>query len=612
MKAKDNTLLYVIIFVLLFVIGVMSFFLMRAYRSRDLKRSAAGEAATVSEQDASLHAGDGPESFGTESVFAGEETGMTEDLTEAAEESVFGEGEEAMTEALTEQAAPETETEPVKNGFKVCLDPGHQGSDIDMSEPEPIGPGAEETKAKATTGTQGNYTGVPEYRLNLDIAIEVRDLLEARGYEVVMTRTIHEAAISNSERAQLAAAEGCDISVRIHANSSEDTSISGALAMCVTPENPYAPQIYEESRRLSETVLGAYCAQTGMNNLGIQETDGMTGLNWSTIPVTILEMGFMSNESDDTRMQEESFREKMVLGIADGIDAYFGLTGETAGEEEAGTEGAGQEEVPEDEGPAGEAASQVFAGREAMGERWSLCVIDLAGDKTYQHGANLKMQSASVIKCFIMGAVYDRICYPASEETAITYPESYEGELRSLLEQMISVSDNAAANRLIEILGKDDFAAGAEIVNQFCVEHGYTGSSVGRRFLEENPSGDNYTCAADCAKILADIYRGELVSPEASEKMLGLLKMQTNLSKIPSGLPEGTQTANKTGEMPEGYGLGCIENDMAIVYGPEGDYAIAVLSNELAGRNDEAVSAIRRVSTIVWNWFGGVTEEAAA
>lgn len=245
-------------------------------------------------------------------------------------------------------------------------------------------------------------------------------------------------------------------------------------------------------------------------------------------------------------------------------------------------------------------ADQYVASREINGEKWSVSVENLSDNQKYVYHASEKMQSASVIKVFIMGAVYDRMCYPSSPERLISANESYDGELRYLLEQMITISDNTAANQLITKLGEGDFKKGAEVVNKFCQENGYLSTSVGRAFLESNPTGDNYTSAADCTKILSDIYHGTCVNKEASEKMLEILKNQQVKTKISMGVPVEIKTANKTGEMPEGYGLGCIENDMAIVFTEKGDYIITVLSNELGGRNEEAKQVIRQISSEVW------------
>ena len=183
---------------------------------------------------------------------------------------------------------------------------------------------AQSMKAKATTGTQGRYTGVPEYQLNLDISLALQKELENRGYRVVMARTDNDTAISNSERALKAYEEGGEIYVRIHANGSDDSSVNGALGMTPSYENPYVANLAEESYRLTECILNTYCNETGFNNLGIQYHDDMTGINWSKIPVMILEMGFMTNEHDDTAMQDADMQAKMVSGIADGIDLYFG------------------------------------------------------------------------------------------------------------------------------------------------------------------------------------------------------------------------------------------------------------------------------------------------
>ena len=111
--------------------------------------------------------------------------------------------------------------------------------------------------------------------------------------------------------------------MRIHANGAESSSAAGALTISPSSSNPYVPQLYEESDKLSQCILDAYCDATGFDNRGVTYADNMTGINWSTIPVTIVEMGFMTNESDDLKMSDSYLQETMASGIADGIDEYF-------------------------------------------------------------------------------------------------------------------------------------------------------------------------------------------------------------------------------------------------------------------------------------------------
>lgn len=246
----------------------------------------------------------------------------TEAVQKAREETEAKEAEGTGTaEAGTEETG--TAGNPASNGILVALDPGHQAPEVDMSGTEPNAPGSQEMKTQATGGTTGSYSGIGEYELNLDIARMVRDELEARGYEVVMTREDNQTAISNAQRAQLANEAGADIAVRIHANGSENPSASGALALIPSAENPWVGNLYEPSAYLAECILNSYCQATGFANQGIQTNDTMTGINWSRIPVVILEMGFMTNQNDDLRMADPQFRTQMVQGIVNGIEAYF-------------------------------------------------------------------------------------------------------------------------------------------------------------------------------------------------------------------------------------------------------------------------------------------------
>jgi N-acetylmuramoyl-L-alanine amidase len=204
----------------------------------------------------------------------------------------------------------------------VVIDPGHQLHANPAKEPN--GPGSSVMKAKVSGGTYGPASGVHEYQLNLTVSLMLRTELERRGYRVVMTRTTHDVDLSNVERAKIGNSVHADAVIRIHANGSNDASVHGAYTINMTKNNPWNGNLYTKSRALSEAVLNAFCARTGARKRSIWDTDTMTGINWSTVPVTILEMGYMSNRSEDLAMATAAYQQKMVLGIADGIDDYFG------------------------------------------------------------------------------------------------------------------------------------------------------------------------------------------------------------------------------------------------------------------------------------------------
>lgn len=497
------------------------------------------------------------------------------------------------------KAKAKARTKKAKKTIKgfVAIDPGHQGSGVDMSAQEPNAPGSSTMKTKATAGTQGTYTGISEYQLNLDISLMLKKRLKKRGYKVIMTREDNDKAISNAERAVLANDSGADFLIRIHANGSENANDHGALALVPGADNPYVGNLSAQSRELAQDVLDSYCSATGLSNQGILDNNTMTGINWSKIPVFILEMGFMTNQSDDTNMADPEFRKKMVQGIVDGIESYYLRHLSDVSQAADGQDGQGGQL----QAVVNNINSEYLAARRDRGEKWAVCIRSLADDKSASVNGDIAMQSASVIKMFIMAAVYDRVCYPSSGDKAIHFSEKYDGELRALIDKMITVSDNDAANTIVERLGGGNFAAGMEVVNTYCAQNGYSKTSMGRRFLGSTLNGDNYTSVNDTASLMAAIYHGTCVNAEASAKMLDFLKRQTKRNKIPAGIAAyGVVTANKTGEL-SGDGLGYVENDACIVWGGHTDYILCIFSGALTDGNASAISNITEISGAVYN-----------
>lgn len=235
--------------------------------------------------------------------------------------------------------------------------------------------------------------------------------------------------------------------------------------------------------------------------------------------------------------------------------------------------------------------NQVHTLLDTYSGEWSVYVKNLTTGDSFLIG-DQPMKSASVMKLFIMGTVYNAIDKGVLERT---------DEVVELLNNMISYSSNEASNRLLSLLGNGSYEKGIEKVNQYITDHHYEGDTReyngfndANTILDENHF--NQVSAKDCGKLLERIYHRTFGSRKVCNEIETMMLNQNTRYKIPAGLPEGVLVGNKTGEMDT------VENDVAIIYSDKSDYILCVLSCDWNSKN-EAISHIAEISSTVYDFF---------
>ena len=222
----------------------------------------------------------------------------------------------------TPQPEPEPQPLPLE-GHIICLDPGHcVTEEAGKGYREPISPLSDETKPRYLSGTRG--ASLTEEQLNLQVALKLRDALEALGAEVVMTREVSEISLPNTERCRIANESGADVHVHIHADGSESTSANGVSVLIPDGDLLGTPSIVEESARLGQLMVDCVSEATGAKNRGTVPRSDLTGLNFSEIPSVFIEMGFMTNPEEDALLSSGEYQDKIVAGMANSLLDWYG------------------------------------------------------------------------------------------------------------------------------------------------------------------------------------------------------------------------------------------------------------------------------------------------
>ena len=205
----------------------------------------------------------------------------------------------------------------------VVIDPGH---DLRAnSQTEPIGPGSSIRKIKDGGGTTGVVSGLREAELNMRVARALRPLLERAGVEVVMTRTsTSRTSMGNIARARIANRARAALFLRVHADGSTDRSTRGTHTLHPALRRGWTDDVYAESRRAARIVQRDLRALLGFPDRGLREVSDFTGFNWADTPVILVEMGFMSNPTEDRLLATPAYQRRAAVGLCRGTLRFLG------------------------------------------------------------------------------------------------------------------------------------------------------------------------------------------------------------------------------------------------------------------------------------------------
>lgn len=241
-----------------------------------------------------------------------EETKQIEE-TEQTEPVVVNEQENTDNTNVQEETIIKRPPSSMKT---VVIDPGHGPGG--NSEKEAQSPYSSIMKIKDGGGAEGINSKTPEYIITMNVALKLKNLLEANGINVVMTKNDINLAPGNIERADVGNNNSADLSIRIHCDSADASSAKGASMLVPAPVG-YAENIAGISRTYGEIILNNLVSTVGMYNRGVIERSDLTGFNWSKVPVVLIEMGFLSNPEEDNLLNSDSYQEKLAQGLCNGI-----------------------------------------------------------------------------------------------------------------------------------------------------------------------------------------------------------------------------------------------------------------------------------------------------
>lgn len=237
-----------------------------------------------------------------------------------------------------------------------------------------------------------------------------------------------------------------------------------------------------------------------------------------------------------------------------------------------------------------------------------VAIVDLTDGQKYLLHANDVFPQASSIKICVLAELYRQAqqgklkltdLYTVNAADLVPDSDIMNGltpgvtriTLRDLATMMIAVSDNSAANVLIDRVGMEN-------VNAFLGAEGLRDTRLRRKMMDLKAAAEgreNISTPSEMAKLLQALYRGAILNKEMTDDFFKVLSTHKE-SFIPRNLPDDLKIANKPGEL-EG-----VRNDSGVIFVDKRPYILCVMTTYLR-RERDGEDAISNVSLAAWRMF---------